>query len=357
MADVDVRSEQEFGKSIPSSNPKRPSRTKALLIFLCIAALVAVGIWVYNKQFVEGFESTDDAKIQGNQAIISSQALGQIRNLAVDLGETVSKGQVLATLDDSSQRAQRDQVLYAIAQAQLDVDQARISITNGLANVQLSQVKLQQAKGDFDRATSQLSSAVISQEQFEHVKSTWDSALAAYNIAAGQQRLADGGEKSAETQLKSAQSQLEAVDANMAHVVIAATIDGVVARKWAMTGDVVQPAQAIYTLFDLKDLWVDANFKETQIRNLRIGDPVTISVDAYPELKLKGKIEKLGVTTAAQFALIPQDNTSGNYTKLTQRVPVRIALAVDQIGDTGESTKAALLPGMSVEVNVRTKGE
>jgi membrane fusion protein (multidrug efflux system) len=375
MADTVVRSDVNDSDKIPISGKgpvldqaiktkgnegKRPSRLRAVIVFLCIAAVVGGGIYAYTKLFVEGFESTDDAKIQGNQAIISSQTLGQIRSLDVDLGDRVSKGQILATLEDRTQQAQKNQVFNLIEQAKVSMDQARISYENGSASVQLSQTKLQQAKGDLDRATSQAKAGVASQEQLEHAKAAYDAALASYDIAVGQRRLAEAGETAAETQLKGAQSQLEAVDANMAHVVMTATIGGVVARKWVMPGDVVQPAQAIYTLFDLGDLWIDANFKETQLRNLKVGDPVSISVDAYPGLKLPGKIERLGVTTAAQFALIPQDNTSGNYTKLTQRVPVRIALVSDRqdAGSAASSVRGeALLPGMSVEVTVRTKRE
>ncbi len=377
MADVEVRNKadpadggQGQTESATADRPtparadrlKGGSRIRATMIALLVIVVVAAGVWAYNKLFVEGYESTDDAKIQGNQAIISSQTLGQIRTLAVDLGDSVSRGQIIATLEDRSQQAQRNQVLNAIEQAKVNLDQARIGASSGRATVQLNEIKLQQARSDLDRATSQLKAELISQEQFEHVKLAADTALASYNIALEQQRLAEAGEKAAAAQIKSMQSQLEAVDASMAHVIITATIDGVVARKWVMSGDVVQPAQAIYTLFDLKNLWVDAYFKETQVRNLRVGDPVTISVDAYQGLKLPGKIERLGVTTAAQFALIPQDNTSGNYTKLTQRVPVRITFSsAMQGGDSPPSSRAgrdsALLPGMSVVVTVRTSKE
>jgi membrane fusion protein (multidrug efflux system) len=310
--------------------------------------------------FVEGFESTDDAEIQGNQAIISSQTLGQIRTLEVDQGDTVTRGQILATLDDRNQQAQRDQVLNAIEQAKVNLDRVKVSVAGGLDNVHLNEVKLQQANSDLDRATAQLKAGILPEEQFEHIKFASDTAAASYAIAVGQQHLAEAEEKTAESQIKSAQAQLETAEANMTHVIMTATIDGVVARKWVLPGDVVQPAQVIYSLFDLKNLWVDANFKETQIRNLRVGDPVTISVDAYPGLKLAGKIELLGVTTAAQFALMPQDNTSGNYTKLTQRVPVRIAFASGPQNSGGMAADATpgenpvLLPGMSVEIRVRT---
>ena len=351
MEQGDAQTNPKLAKAVPNS------RLRAVAIFLLVLAVVVAGIWAYNKVFVEGFESTDDAEIQGNQAIISSQTLGQIRTLVVDQGDTVTRGQILATLDDRSQQAQRDQVLNAIEQSKVNLDRVKVSVASGLDNVNLNEVKLEQAKSDLDRATAQLNAGILPEEQFEHMKFAANTAAASYAIAVGQQHLAEAEEKSAESQIKSAQAQLETAEANMTHVLMTATIDGVVARKWVLPGDVVQPAQVIYTLFDLKNLWVDANFKETQIRNLRVGDPVTISVDAYPGFKLEGKIEILGVTTAAQFALMPQDNTSGNYTKLTQRVPVRISLLSDRssLGKRmATDPNPILLPGMSVEVTVRT---
>lgn len=357
MADTKSFQQENLGEVPHGNGQLKRRRMRGILLFIVGSAVLLAGFWAYNELFVAGFESTDDAEIQGNQAIISSQTLGQIRTLEVAQGDKVTRGQILATLDDRSQQAQRDQVLNAIEQAKVNLDRVRVSVASASDNVHLNEVKVQQAKSDLDRATAQLGAGILPEEQFEHIKFAANTAAASYAITVGQQRLAEAEEKSAESQIRSAQAQLETAEANMTHVIMTATIDGVVARKWVLPGDVVQPAQVIYTLFDLKDLWVDANFKETQIRNLRVGDPVTISVDAYPGLKLAGKIEILGVTTAAQFALMPQDNTSGNYTKLTQRVPVRIALMSDPVGfgkRAATDPNPVLLPGMSVEVTVRT---
>jgi len=336
---------------------KSKSRLRAVMSFLLAVAVLVAGILGYNKLFVEGFVSTDDAIIQGNQAIISSLTLGQIRTLEADQGDRVTRGQILATLDDRTQQAQRDQVLNAIEQAKVNLERVKVGVASGLDNVQLNEVKLQQAKSDLDRATAQIKAGILPEEQFEHIKFAADSAAASYAIAVGQQHLAEAEEKSAESQIKSAQAQLETAEANMTHVIMTAPMDGVIARKWVMPGDVVQQAQVIYSLFDLKHLWVDANFKETQIRELHVGDPASISIDAYPGLKLDGRIELLGITTAAQFSLMPQDNTSGNYTKLTQRIPVRIMMTSEPHSSSmalATTPNNALLPGMSVEVTVRT---
>lgn len=329
--------------------PKARSRTKGLAVFGIVLALVLAGVWGYVKLFAEGTQSTDDAQIQGSQAVVASQALGQVRTLAVELGDRVHQGQTLATLDDRTQQSQRNQSLATIEQAEANLSQAQISLKSSALAIELQRVKLEQAQNDANRAASQFKAAVLSQEQYEHFQSALEAQKASYNIAVGQQSLAEAQRRAAEAQLAGAKSQLQMVDTSMTHVILTAPLSGVVARKWVTVGDIVQPAQPVYTVVDLDDLWVDAYFKETQMRELKVGDPVTITVDAYPGLKLTGKVERFGVTTAAQFALIPQDNTSGNFTKLTQRVPVRIALAPLPSGDAPR-----LVPGLSVEVTVRT---
>ncbi len=333
---------------------KSRTRTKSLVVFGLVLALVLAGIWWYVKLFAEGYQSTDDAQLMGSQAVVASQALGQVRTLAVELGDRVRLGQILATLDDRTQQSQRNQSLATIEQAQANLSQAQISLGSSAQTIELQRIKLEQAQNDADRAASQFKAAVLSQEQYEHFKSALEAQKASYNIAVGQQSLASAQLRAAEAQLAGAKSQLQTVDTTMAHVVLSAPLGGVVARRWVTIGDIVGAAQPVYTVVDLDNLWVDAYFKETQMKELKVGDPVTIAVDAYPGLKLSGKVERFGVTTAAQFALIPQDNTSGNFTKLTQRVPVRIALDSGQPGLSGEPVPR-LLPGLSVEVTVRTK--
>jgi membrane fusion protein (multidrug efflux system) len=337
----------------PSSNRRR----RSVLLFLGAVAVLLGGVWGYNQLFLAGSVTTDDAQLQANQAVIAAQTLGQIRELKVDQGDSVTKGQILAALDDRTQQVQRDQALLAIDQAKANLNQAAVNIDASAQRIRLNLVKLQQAQRDLDRAAAQYKVAVLSQEDYEHAKSAMDSAQATYEISLGEKREIEAQEKAAESQLRSAQAGLQAVDANMTHVILPATTDGVVARRWVVVGDVVQPAQPIYTVVDLKNLWVDANFKETQVRHLGLGDPVAVTVDAFPGVTIAGKVESIGAATAAAFALIPQDNTSGNYTKLSQRVPVRIALEPGIAVPAGRSRHAVLVPGMSVEVTVKTQGE
>jgi membrane fusion protein (multidrug efflux system) len=300
-------------KGGPDSKKKRRFRMLAVLI-----AAAAVGCYFLFAS--GGSQSTDDAAIRGDQIVLSAQALGQITTLSVEEQDRVAKGQVLVRLDDQALKAQESQ---AIASKEFAAQ-----------NVDLAQVRLDQAHSDFERASTQLKAKIIPQEQYDHLAIAFSSAQTQCKIALAQ--------------LKMAEAQYASVETNLAHTVIASPIDGVVAKKWTMPGNIVQPAQPIYTLYDLSRLWVEANFKETQIRYLKPGDRASISIDAFPGHPIAGKVESVGRATASEFALIPPDNATGNFTKVTQRVPVKIVFDDPGKGDP------VLVPGLSVEVRVAT---
>ena len=305
--------------NVEPPNPKKAGRGRIAIIIVLLAAAVGA----YFLFATGGSQSTDDAAIRGNQIVLSAQALGQITMLNVEEQDHVAKGQVLVKLDDLTLKAQESQT---IANKEFAAQ-----------NVDLAQVKLVQAQSDLDRATAQLKAKIIPQEQYDHLAAAYSSAQTQCKIALAQQKMAE--------------AQYVTVETNLAHMTIASPIDGVVAKKWTMPGNIVQPAQPIYTLYDLKNLWVEANFKETQIRHLRPGDSATIEVDAFPGSRFTGKIESIGTATASEFALIPPDNATGNFTKVTQRVPVKIVFAAS--GAPG-AADPVLVPGLSAEVRVVT---
>jgi membrane fusion protein, multidrug efflux system len=290
-------------------------------VFL-IVALAAAAAGAYFLFAARGSQSTDDASVRGNQIVLSAQVLGQITVLNAEEQDHVAKGQVLVKLDDLALKAQESQ---AIASKEFAAQ-----------NVDLAQVKLDQAQSDFQRATAQLKAKIIPQEQYDHIAIAFSSAQTQCKIALAQEKMAE--------------AQYATVETNLTHTILQSPIDGVVAKKWTMPGNVVQPAQPIYTLYDLKDLWVEANFKETQIRHLEPGDKVDIEVDAFPGHRFAGKVLSVGTATASEFALIPPDNATGNFTKVTQRVPVKILLANSGPADP------VLVPGLSAEVRVLTGG-
>ncbi len=291
-----------------------------LLIVLTLAAVGAI-YWYMNLQ---DFVSTDDAYVSANSVAISTKMLGRVTFLGTDEGDSVRAGQTLLKLDDSNLRAQE-----MSAKAALDLAQK---------SVPLAQVEVNRAKDDFDRARVQYTGGIVTKEQYDHSQKALEAARAQLSITL--------------TRVSTARAQLGVVEADLQNTVVNAPMDGVVAKRWILTGDVVQAGQPVFTIYDLKNIWVTANLEETKLGNLRIGDPVEIDVDAYPGTKFSGKVFQIGAYTASEFSLIPPNNASGNFTKVTQRVPVKIS--IDDPSSTPQSDPV-LRPGMSVEVSVKIK--
>jgi len=177
---------------------------------------------------------------------------------------------------------------------------------------------------------------VISKEQFDHAMKAYEAAKAQGSIAMAQ--------------IETAKAQLGVVQTQLANMVINSPMDGVVSKRWALTGDVVQMAQPILSIYDLDHLWVTANLEETDFAGLKLGQKVHIFVDSYGGKKFDGKIIQLGSNTAGQFSLIPPNNASGNFTKVTQRIPVKISIEYE---GPKSKTEPELVPGMSVEVKLK----
>ncbi len=298
-------------------------KKRVIIPLLIVLTLAAVGA-IYWYMTMQDFVSTDDAYVSANSVAISTKMLGRVSSLGTDEGDTVAAGQVLIKLDDSNLRAQE-----ASAKAALDL---------AVKSVPLAQVEVNRAQDDFARARVQYKSGIVTKEQFDHAQKALESARAQLSIAL--------------TKVSAARAQLGVVEADLQNTVVKSPMEGVVAKRWALTGDVVQPGQPVFTIYDLKDIWVTANLEETKLGNLRVGDPVEIDVDAYPGVKFTGKVFQIGAYTASEFSLIPPNNASGNFTKVTQRVPVKISI---EDPSATPQTDPVLRPGMSVEVSVKVK--
>jgi len=269
------------------------------------------------------FITTDDAYIDGNRVSISAKILGRIDQLQVDEGDTVQEGEVLVKLDDSDLRAQEDQAKATLALAQ--------------ENITLAEVSLDKAQTDFERASAQFKENIIPKEQFDHAKSEFEAAKARSSIA--------------RAQTFAAKAQLGIIETQLKNTVITSPMNGVVSKRWALVGDVVQAGQSIFSIYDLKNIWVTANLEETSLEALRSSDKVEITVDSYPDIKFSGTVFQIGANTASQFSLIPPNNASGNFTKVTQRVPVKIS--IERSAGVDPRRQVDLLPGMSVEIKVK----
>jgi membrane fusion protein (multidrug efflux system) len=275
-----------------------------------------------------GYDSTDDAYVDANKMSISSKILGRIMVLTADEGDTVKQGWLLVKLDTADIQAQ-------IIQAKTSIDLAKESID-------LDKVNIEKAQEDFIRAEKQYKDNVIPKEQFDHSQKALESVKAQYNIS--------------QAKITAAEAQLNVLTTQMENTSIYSPMNGVIAKRWELRGDIAQPGQPIYTIYDVKNIWVTAEFEETKLGSLHVGDKVDISIDTYPDQPFEGEIFQIGTNTAAEFSLIPPSNASGNFTKVTQRVPVKISIYPVKSDNRIDPAKpVALLPGMSAEVKVKIK--
>ncbi len=298
---------------------KRRIVIPATLVIL--AALAGPWYWYVN---LRDFVSTDDAYVDQNRVSISPKILGRVVALTVDEGDTVTPGEVLVRLDNTDLLAQREQAVASLKLAEE---------STGLAKVNLSR-----AQDDYARAEQQYKNAVITKEQYDHARSALESARAELSIAV--------------SRIGTAQAQVGVVQVQLENCTITSPVAGKVAKRWVLPGDVVQPGQPIFSVYDRAETWVTANLEETSLKDLRLNQDVSIAVDSYPGKNFYGKVFQIGGSTAAQFSLIPPNNASGNFTKITQRVPVKISIAESR--GSGEDP-VDLLPGMSVEVRIKVK--
>jgi membrane fusion protein (multidrug efflux system) len=295
---------------------QRQKRLPWLVVAVILLLGAAGGSWYWVTR-VRGFTTTDDAEIDGNSVIVSPRILGRVAVLAADEGDKVRVGDALVRLDDTDLKAQQALAASGVVSAE--------------RNAVLARVNLGRANADFERARQLYAQKNVSQETFEHAQSAAAAAEAQVAVA--------------NAQIDTARAQLSVIDAQLQNTVLSSPVNGVVAKRWVSVGEVVQPAQAVFTVNDLGSVWVSANFEETKLNRIAVGAIAQITVDAHPGLRLDGKVTSIGSSTASQFSLIPASNASGNFTKITQRIPVKISLERSG-GDP------PLLPGMSATVRV-----
>jgi membrane fusion protein (multidrug efflux system) len=306
---------------VPNSLMRKVKIFVPLALVFMVIAFVSYRYYIDSRDFI----STDDAYVDGNRVSISSKILGRIVKLAVAEGDTVREGQVVVRLDDTDLKAQHAQALSALALAK--------------ETIHLAQVTLDKAQTDYQRTSVQFKESIIPKEQFDHAQAELDASKARLTIAIAQ--------------VAASQAQVGIIEAQLLNTVIIAPMTGVVAKRWLLEGDIAQPGQAIYSVYDLQHIWVTANYEETKLGTMALGDSVDISVDSYPGVKFRGTIIQKGTFTASQFSLIPANNASGNFTKITQRVPIKIS--IEQATVSATQPRLDLLMGMSVEVKVKVR--
>ena len=342
-----------------SSNNKSQQRKKGLSIFILLLLLISIGSAAYWYFFIKGFEETEDAYVSGNQVMVSAQVAGNISKINVDNMDPVQAGDVLLELDDTNAKLSFEQAKSNLANAVRQVSQLNYTVKQLKSAVRANEITLAQAQGNLNRRVQLVKDGAIDKESFQHAKEAVELAKAnlttSQNQLGANQALLLDGPLSEQPQIQSAVSNLKQAWLNLERTKIRSPIKGYVARRNAQVGQAVSVGGALMAVVTTDQMWLDANFKETQLTHMRIGQPVKIHFDLYGKDKtFDGKVVGIEMGTGSAFSLLPTQNATGNWIKVVQRVPVRIQLDPQQLAEN------PLRIGLSatVKVNVSdSKGE
>lgn len=339
-------------------------RSKKILSYVVTAVVVvAVACWIFSK-FVHlgNVEFTDNAQIQQQIVPVNCRVQGYIKEIRFREYEPVKKGDTLVVIDDADMRlnvarAKADlQNAHAgrlVADRSVGVASANVAVTD--ASISEAKVVMDLAEADYARYSKLLAQDAVTRQQYDAVRTDYEAKKARYDmlsrqrsatssvVAETQQRIAQN-----EAAVEVAKAMLEMAELNLSYCIIKAPCDGYTSRKEIQIGQLVQPGQTLLDIVDSEDIWVTANYKETQLKHIEPGSPVKIKVDAIPDVIFRGEVAAISTATGASLSILPQDNSAGNFVKVRQRVPVRIEFTADN--DT--ATMKKLRAGMNVECEV-----
>jgi membrane fusion protein (multidrug efflux system) len=335
-------------------------KTKKLFPFIMggiILTLAVVGI--VKIQHARTHAETDDAQIEGNISPVAARVSGYINDIKVVENQVVKVGDTLVCLDNrdlvarlSQAEAGLENAKAALAVAQSATQTTRSTIASSQSGIDAAKVKVWQANQDFKRFSNLIKEGAITQQQFDAVKANKEAADAQLSLAISQRKTSQASTSTSNSQIAVAQAQVKQREAEVemarlqvSYATLTAATSGTIAKKNIQPGQLVQAGQSLFAIVRDNQLWVTANFKETQLEKMRMGQKANVTVDAYPDKVFTGVVESFSPATGAKFALLPPDNASGNFVKVVQRVPVRIQLDA--------STDLALLrAGMNVKASI-----
>ncbi|SDI77288.1 HlyD family efflux transporter periplasmic adaptor subunit [Pseudomonas abietaniphila] len=321
----------------PGQPQKNPRKRKLLLIGLAVIVILGgLGVWGWYEVYGRWSESTDDAYVNGNVVEITPQVTGTVVSIGADDGDLVREGQVLVQFDPND-----SEVALQSAEANLGkvVRQVRglYSNVDGIkAQLAAQRAEVKKAQDNYTRRRNLAAGGAISQEELSHAEDDLTSAKNALNNIQQQLEtstaLVDDTSVASHPDVKAAAAQLRQAYLSNARSTLIAPVTGYVAKRTVQLGQRVQPGTALMAVIPLDQLWIDANFKETQLGKMRIGQPVDIEADLYgSDVKYSGTVDSVGAGTGSAFALLPAQNATGNWIKIVQRVPVRIHINSDEL--------------------------
>lgn len=333
-------------------------KTVRIVYNVIIAALVIVGAAIVINKFVHfgDVEFTDNARIEQHITPVNSRVPGYIKEIRFEEYQQVRKGDTLVIIEDAEFRLALAQAHAGLANALAghSATDAGISTTSSNINVtsagiEEARVQMENAKREDDRFAALLKKDAVTQQQYDGIHTAYLSAKARYEAASRQRESLASVRNEQGHRLSQSRAGIEAAEAavrlaelNLSYTAIIATADGVIGHKDIHVGQFVNPGQTMCSIVDNSEMWVVANYRETQMPHISVGSKVMMKVDAVPDVTFEGEVERISDATGAAYSMIPQDNATGNFVKIEQRIPVRIRLKKN-------SAVGRLRAGMNVE--------
>ena len=337
---------------------------KAIIRTIVIIAIIAVGIiWVCSHFFHLGnVEWTDNAQVRRNIVPINSRVQGYIERICFNDFEEVHKGDTLVVIENSEHLLRVAQANAAYQRSLVENTAMGTTISTTENNLSVNdaaidelKVRLDQAEKDYNRYEQLLAQKAVTRQKYEDIKTNYDALKAKYDMLVRQKNSTRLVKIEQTQRLEQRQADIEAAKAaldmaqlNLSYTVVTAPCDGIASKKNIQIGQLIQPGQNLLSLVESDNVWVVANYKETQMKNIKDGMTVKIKVDAVPDITYSGVVTSISNATGAQYSAIPVDNATGNFVKVKQRVPVRI----DFSDDNSSENLSRLSSGMNVECEV-----
>ena len=339
-------------------------RTKKIGRNIVVIAIILVGLgWVCSRFIHLGrVEYTDNAQIRRNIIPINSSVQGYIQKVCFDDFQFVHKGDTLVVIESSEYRlkvvqakANYQKALMENSAMETVISTTANNLTVSDANIEELRIRLNQAKTDFHRYEQLYAQKAVTRQQYDNAKADYEATRAKYDMLVRQKRSTSLVKDEQTQRLEQNQTNIEVAQAaqhlaklNLSYTVIVAPCNGVTSKRAIQEGQLIQPGQTLLSVVDHDSVWVIANYKETQTRHIDEGMPVDIEVDAVPGITYQGRVATLSSATGAQYSIIPQDNSAGNFVKVEQRIPIKIVFT----GENRREDMDRLRSGMNVECEV-----
>lgn len=329
---------------------RKTGLTIAIALFLIVGLAWAAYWFLYARYH----ETTENAYVSGNMVMVNAQTVGTVEAIMADENQEIKAGQVLVKLNPTDAQVALSQAQAQLAQATRQIQNAFNSA--GVAHAQLSQAAsaVKTAQDAVNRRAKLVGTGAVSKEEYDQARNALTQAQAAYKTATEQSKTASaqiaGTTSSNHPAIEAAKAAFRSAYINHKRLAVLAPIDGVVAKRSVQVGQQIAPGVPLMTIVAASQVWVEANYKETQLANLRVGQPVELTADVYgSSVKFKGTVQGIGIGTGSSFSVLPAQNATGNWIKIVQRVPVRVNLDPEQL------KQHPLRVGMSMHVNINTQ--